>query len=283
MIYEYALACELLARNSNIILASSSDAKMVRCIHSFNTIPQGEQLKMSKAASAALDSLIKDDGSLMQYFSMVLPSDRQGHSGDPRDIVLRSSAGNEIGISCKNRSPEIKGLRISPTHSGEACFGDTFTADFMERVGDMFNIIDHLPFTLWTDLEKHQKTNWFYRPTIEALYDEFWQQAANMAHFTQYVLGMQDYYLVEKINGHYSIASYNFKGTLAWGRQLPVSGGLKTCERVRTNLLRVSTTDGWEFDIRVKNGDSSLKRKSLKLTISVAATPNYATRYEQKY
>lgn len=260
--------------------------KLALCETAFGEIAPQERVNCHLAANAAMGFLLGQDPSIGEIETITLPQDAKGKTGDPRDIVALAGQ-NEIGVSCKNRSKEIKGPRISPSNDfGNNWFGRPLNAGFKDTVrhvlGDLVD--DLLPmYPKWSDFGDQRKATTFYEPIVRALVSEIEAQSDAVPHLTSYLLGNQDYYLVEKDNGHISVASYNFRGTLKWGRQIPIGGGLKGVKVLRSNTIELDTTDGWSFRMRIHNGDTRMSSRSLKLTVAVHGTPNYMSRYESGY
>ena len=285
--WEYALLTEISNINPDVRLANN--AKVQRCAESYQLVTERERNRCQEAAVAVVGFLSQQDDSIRQAGTLTMPEDNAGARGDPRDIILTTRQNLVIGISAKNRSPEIKGPRIAKWKDfGREWFGEPLSAECRAAIRNLYAPIPGLVeqgVERWNQIagEAHnfQKENEFYAPALNLLVAEIDRQQHNIGNLTRYFLGNHDYYLLERENGHWMAKSYNFAGTLRWGRTVRTDGTLDFVRQMANSrdTIELLTSRGWRFNLRVKNGNSDITG-SLKMTVSVVATPNNLTNYQ---
>lgn len=286
-VWEYTLLTEIRGMNPNARLVNN--AKLQRCIESYQLVTERERDRCQDAAMAVVDFLSRHDNGIQEVATLAMPADNAGTRGDPRDIILTTHENRVIGISAKNRSPEIKGPRIAKQKDfGREWFGEPLSAECRVDIRNLYAPVPGLVaqgVERWSEIagEAHnfQKEDQFYSPALDLLVAEINRQQHNIAHLTKYFLGNHDYYLLERENGHWMAKSYNFGGTLQWGHTVRTDGTLDFVRRVANSrdTVELLTSRGWRFNLRVKNGNGGITG-SLKLTVSVVATPNNLTNYQ---
>jgi hypothetical protein len=219
--------------------------------------------------------------------SVSLQDDKEGKTGDVRDVVAHLDKGDTIGISAKNRHDAVKHSRLSDKIDfGKEWADYPNSSVYMKKVKPVFEELRKMreDGVLFKDISG--KENRFYLPILTAFEDELRSLCENygqrfVMRLFQYLLGTKDFYKVIKENGHVAILSFNITGELLWGKKWKIPDRVEEIKRKResTNTIIVSFVGGWQLSFRIHNA-SSRAEPSLKFDIRFIGLPFSVARHE---
>ncbi len=286
--FEYALALECEAAWGAIITGEAAEATEA----AFRNVTEDERIERRQAAGAALEFLAKKDRRLTSgnVVSVELQPDNVAIQGDVRDLVVRTSVGNEIGLSAKNRSRAIRNPRVSHTHKfGESWFGIPCSQTYRDAMDQVFDFLAPMEATQQPWPDEDTKNEMIYVPTLAAFMDEvrgfFDLDQTTAAHsLMSYMLGIADYYMIYKQNGDVAVQAFNMNNTLRWGRNLPMPTRLVELDMKPdspTTVFMIMDA-GWQLSFRIHNAEGTVKR-SLKFEVKVIGHPYQLTQHHIQY
>ena len=270
--WEYGLArkyakilCVPLTKNSSQNKAQKS----------YDLFPLSEQSKIDKAATKAVDFILKHDKRLNKAQSIILQGDVRGRLGDVRDILIKTNT-EEIGISAKHRHRGLKHSRLSGQNDfGDAWYGVPCSQNYWRNIKPLFEQLKKTSIKKWKDLPN--KKDDFYIPVLQTFISEV-QKYAIPPKIMAYILGRYDFYKIIKENGNVEIASFNIYHTLKWGKRLSLPGRIieiKFKPKSKTTVLMI-LDQGWQVSFRIHNATSKIEL-SLKFDINLVGHPDKLT------
>lgn len=199
--------------------------------------------------------------------------DLAGHSGDVRDIIVKSDSFS-VGISCKNNHEAVKHPRLSvDTDFAKKWFNSTTpcSQEYFKKSKEIFDQLNNFIGQAWAiSFSQEDKFSKIYEPFLSVFVSEFVskikEEPKNISEFIATIIGKYDFYtLIKKDVGKLlKIVPMNLYGTLKANKiLLPsrfVNGESKGCHAT------LKFDNGWIFDFRVKNGETKIK-KSLKFDV----------------
>lgn len=239
------------------------------------------------AANEAVKFLKKHDERFMKTMKVYLPSSSSGRHGDVRDVVVKTETGVDIGISAKNRHKAVKHPRLSASIDfGKEWLGVPCSNHYKQDIIPIFKELEILRDELWSEIaNKHDR---FYVPLLLAFINELKRlNQENPEKVTEnllsYLLSRHDFYKVVKENGNVSIQSFNFKGTLGWGRRINLTGEIVSAERKKgsSTTVEVIFSNGWNLSFRIHNASKKIE-PSLKFDIQIVGFPPTIRQHEIK-
>ena len=285
--FEYQIAIELALYLDKPFSESTAKevAKKAYLAHS-----QEEQVKIQKAANEAVVFLCCHDDRFNKAVSITLQDDKEGMKGDVRDVVVKLSDGEEIGISAKNRHEGVKASRLSDKIDfGKEWADYPCSADYMKKIKPIFEDLRQKgkEGVLFRDIP--DKANRYYLSVLTAFEDELRRLTEDygqrfVSRMFQYLLGKHDFYKVIKENGHVAIHSFNMTGGLKWGSKWKIPDRIDSITRKRgsQNTLIVSFAGGWQLSFRIHNA-SERAEPSLKFDIQFTGMPPSVNRHVIEY
>ena len=258
-----------------------NDELMRRAEQAFINCTSSEQKKIFKASNEVSAFLITRDDNLRPRdgYRIWLQSDMKGVGGDVRDVVI-DYAGNQIGISAKNRHWAVKHPRLSERIDfGQKWFGIPCDITYFHQIAPIFRELRILrqQGIYWRDLSS--KIERFYIPILDAFKDETVRLCNNNVNsprrMVEYLLGEYDFYKVIKENGNISIQSFNMNNTLGWGRHIRLPTRLIEARKKDNskNTIIFTFDEGWQLSFRIHNAES-LVVPSLKFDVQIIGLPN---------
>lgn len=247
----------------------------------YERLDRNEQRKIDKAAGEAVEFLLENDDRLLDNpIAIRMQSDMRGQQGDSRDIIIQT-ASEEIGISAKHRHDALKHPRLAPRRDFmEAWTGQNCTPEYWQAVGKIFDYIQKnldAGVDKWRDLP--DKKGKVYAPMLAAFMDEIERQynkngADFIAKLLEYMIGTYDFYRVMKENGNVILESFNMKGSLRWGNQLPTPSLLhdKSISPKSSATAILTFDQGWALSFRLHSAESKLV-PSLKFDVRMTGQP----------
>ncbi|MEZ4886312.1 MAG: HaeIII family restriction endonuclease [Chitinophagales bacterium] len=299
--FEYALLFELYQNlKDSTKISIKQNAPFLTAKGFFDVFSKVEQHTFRASASAAIKFLIDIEPRLSNGIEendalvLELVSDKQGQSGDVRDVLMiRSLQKWEIGISAKNNHRAVKHSRLSmKIDFGEKWVGFPCSQNYFNEIRPIFMMLDAIKkkdsSTRWDSInDMHQK---IYIPILNAfrkellrLDREYPKEVAQ--NLVKYLVGTEDFYKVIKGNGKVEIQAYNLQGTLnqSFQRIKPKAKipSLKFPSRLieivyqtnSTTTLLVSLNQGWQISFRIHNASSRVE-PSLKFDINLISVPH---------
>jgi hypothetical protein len=296
--FEYALLNSFLERLEVITSVSILDNEPYktakRCFDSFG---EKEKELYNLNASFAVNFLIDLEPRLSSGVSkedvlqLEIISDRQGQSGDVRDVLaIRSLQKWEIGVSAKNNHRAVKHSRLSTDlNFGKEWVGTTCSNEYFITIAPIFTYLEQSKKEklVWRDVpNKHKK---IYTPILQAFIDEVIKlNNSNPDKFpsllVQYLIGNRDFYKVIKRKNKVEIQAFNLYGTLNAPFQKTKSKYNVSKVRLPDKLIEIAfkknsaTTvnlvfnEGWQFSFRLHSAESYVI-PSLKFDINLTSTP----------
>ena len=215
-------------------------------------------------------------------------NDREGQSGDVRDVLVEHSD-FELGVSCKTNHDAFKHSRLSGKIdfvkkwglSSEGC-----SDDYWARIRPVFDELAEIRSTsgstaLWSHLERVPER--FYWPVLDAFETELLRLTGHGAgsarevtrHLVAYLVGTQDFYKVidRSKSGAVEVLAFNFNETLSVVKtRFPelVIGVDRLNGGQYSKTVRLSR--GFTFNFRIHSASSRVE-PSLKFDITAVSLP----------
>ena len=246
-----------------------------------------EQESMKKAASEAVVFLCAHDVRFGRTMSVSLQDDKEGKTGDVRDIVAHLDEGETIGISAKNHHDAVKHSRLSDKIDfGKEWADYPCSSAYMKRIKPVWNDLrqKRAEGVLFIDIP--DKVNRYYLPVLTAFEDELRSLCETygkrfVMRLFQYLLGTKDFYKVIKENGHVAILSCNITGELIWGKKWKIPDRVETIKRKSgsSSTILVTFEGGWQLSLRIHSA-KKMTEPSLKFDIRFIGLPQSVARHE---
>lgn len=278
---EYALATEMAAVTQVRIIQNSSlkIAKAAFC----NSV---ERAQLTVAASKVAQFLYQNDKQLKQATSIELQADKQGQSGDVRDVVITLKNG-ELGLSAKKNHAAIKHSRLSDSIDfGQEWGNQPVRQQYFDSVKPIFDQLREMRAEGKKFNDIINKKAVVYLPVLTAFEDELKELCARfhgsfISPMFTYLLGKHDFYKIIQEKRRVSIQSMNMKGNLGWGSRCVVPSQVDKIQRIpgSNSTLLVSFEGGWQLSFRLHSASSQVE-PSLKFDIKFVGLPETVSRHE---
>ena len=285
MAFEYALAFHLSEKLGIDIEKTSYTEKTFQA---FQQQELSTKEFMLKAASRAIIFLVQNEPKLKMkggYIKM-----QPSAANDVRDIIVRNAQGDSIGCSAKHHHHAVKHSRLSDKIDfGEKWMGVPCSKEYWQSVEPTFVDLQQRRKNqeLWRDLPKDEKHEYYYFPILKAFQKEIERICREHAttapkRLIKYLLGEYDFYkVIKESNKIVCIESYNFSGTLSWGKKMSIPKKLMSTEIVENSFdtIKISLNSEWLIKARLHNAESKIV-PSLKFDIEIISWPkkNWTTR-----
>jgi len=292
--FEYALLIAIYNKVNNgqkIKIQKDNSYKNTKA--SFESSPQKEQEKYSKAANAAIKHIVTIEPRLEnpindEEITISIQSDQRGAVGDIRDVLMIRAKNNwEVGFSAKNENSAVKHSRLSDRIDfGEKWLGLNCSEEYMKTVGIIFGKVRKLItenraknyILLWSEIPT--KIQEYYIPLLQAFEKEICLLIKNNNNvpslLLEYLIGKNDFYKIMKFKDIVTIQGYNLHETLnipsnSINPQNKVSKlkfptKIINVERVGNNKTIITFDKGWQISFRIHNA-SSKAEPSLKFDV----------------
>ena len=256
--------------------------------NSYDLLNTWERKRVIKAASDAVDFLYAHDGRLERTDYVVMQSDMEGRYGDVRDVLVHTRKG-VVGISAKHRHDALKHSRLSDTIDfGADWYGKSCSSAYWAGVLPVFDELRLMSDrgVRWREipyLPPSMKWNRYYVPVLEAFIAETTEHA-DPESMMRYLLGRHDFYKVIKENGTISLQAFNIRGTLGWGKKVPLPQEIVRFEmKRRSKTTAIMVLDkGWQLAFRIHSASSRVE-PSLKFDVRLIGTPASLSSHEIPY
>lgn len=236
----------------------------------YNCLTQEQRNRIDRAANEAVVFLRAHDARLDKTTQVSLQSDMQGRHGDVRDIVIATNDG-DVGISSKHRHKAVKHSRLSPNIDfGNQWYGVPCSSAFCQSVKPIWDTLQayKLEGALWRNIE--DKSGTVYQPIVSAFCKEIGNAPAEK--LLRYMLGVYDFYKVEKENGDVLLQSFNMDGILKWGNKLPMPKKILNVAHSKQSTCIITFDNGWSLSFRIHNAESRVV-PSLKFDVNLVGVP----------
>ena len=276
--FEYAVASAL----SRVLEAPLDESSATNARSYYEICPDSDQ--MDRAGSEAAMFLAAFDKQLEDAEAVWLQSGNAGQRGDVRDIII-GIGDDEIGISAKTESAEVRAPRLSPTIDfGRRWAGYPVSSMYWRTVRPIFKDMDELrkDGVLFRDLDDKDET--IYLPVLKAFEDEFRRLCESfgrrfIGRVFRYLIGRYDFYKVVRHKEHVDVESFNLNGTLGWGNRWSIPQEIQFMQTIRgkSNILLVGFDGGTQLSFRIHNASRHVE-PSLKFSITFVGYPANAAR-----
>ena len=274
-------------------------------IKCFNSLDLEDQINYESGAKAAIKiidrlepRLYNDTGKLI----VGLQSDRQGQSGDVRDVLCIRGPEWQIGLSCKHNHDAVKHSRLSPTiNVGKEWFNKNSSQTYFDEVRAVFiQLRDIGQFSvakelttgpaLWSDVPDKEER--FYVPILQAFKKELkWLDKQYPGEIPEqlirYLIGRNDFYkvIMNDKRRFTQIEAFNINGSLnkPLGKKkalvdvpllkMPTKFYEIEFEDGKKNTIIVVCDHGWQVSMRIHNASSRVE-PSLKFDVKLLAKPS---------
>jgi hypothetical protein len=300
--FEYALLNAFLERLINItkvsVVENEPYALAKNYFESFNS--KDKELYNLNASFAInflidLEPRLSNGISQKDILQLEIVSDKQGQTGDVRDILaIRSLQNWEIGVSAKNNHRAVKHSRLSnDIDFGEKWLGIKCSNEYFAEIKPIFDTLAQIrnnskSTQKWSTLGDYHTT--VYIPILNSFKKEILKLDKEnpgliALRLVQYLIGIKDFYKVIKGKNKVEIQAYNLFGTLgeSFGNIKPKFkiSKLKLPTRLieiafqensKTTLM-VTLNEGWQISFRIHNASSKIE-PSLKFDINLVSSPH---------
>lgn len=251
--------------------------------------PELQSRHMKAADIAILHILSKESASLAKGNprSVSISSDREGQTGDVRDVVVKGD-GDLLGISCKNNHRAFKHSRLSQSIDFAKKWGISEIGVSEEYRQDIAPVFDHLKelreeshaTAEWRNIKNKQAE--VYEPILSAFEKELRlvttatrnSESKICRAFIDYIVGNHDFYKVICEKGMVEILGFNFHGTLSVQKSkypTEIHSIERDTKKRSTSVLRFQ--EGHTFGFRLHSA-STLVEPSLKFDIQALSLPS---------
>lgn len=299
--FEYSLLLEFYNRLKNIttvsIVENSPYVTAKKCFDDFLAKDQDAyRLNSSSAVNYLLDIEPRLSNGLdnQDILQLELVADKEGQSGDVRDVLLiRSSQNWEIGISAKNNHKAVKHSRLSlKIDFGKKWLDIPCSQVYFDDIKPIFSMLESIRKNdgkrRWDSIENMHEV--IYVPILNAFKNELMRlskdnQQIVAEKLVEYLIGKKDFYKVIKGKNKVEIQAYNLYGTLNQKFEdinpkakipklkLPTRLIDIDYENNSTTTLKVTLNEGWQISFRIHSAKSTIE-PSLKFDINLISTPS---------
>jgi len=263
----------------------------------FETLDEADRHRWDTFASAGVDHLVHRERKspvIQDPQEILISSDSAGISGDVRDVIISSSDGDSVGVSCKNNHDAFKHPRLSGTIdfvkewglSSDGCSDEYWRV--VRPIFDRLAAIRQSSASLAKFDEVDDLRSDVMKPIMSAFVSEIRtlverdtaSEAQVCSSLVKYVIGTQDFYKMIKDDGdsHIRVMGFNFNGSLAGRRpRLPKSlVGLNqqkdSLESGNSVTVFVQLDLGYAFKLRLHTASSRVE-PSLKFDVQAVGLP----------
>ena len=278
--FEFGIAAEF-ARAYGCDIVDDAPFRTAR--NAFANRPPREKEVIEKTARRSVEFLLLNDENLAPRageWRVSLQPDAAGMRGDVRDIVVKTPAGTEAGVSAKNRNDAVKHSRLSDhIDFGEKWAGVPCSASYFDCGSLIYAELRAAQNrgAIWRDIP--DKIERFYRPLLRCFKCEFesvCDRQGAPANLLHYLFGRKDFYKVVKVNGQVNLQSFNFGGTLGWGNRIQLSNLRLVEASIRDSAAATMDAifnSGWNLSFRLHSA-RTLVEPSLKFDIRLVGHPS---------
>ena len=248
----------------------------------YDLLPADEKQAVDRAANEAMAFLRAHDTRLSRANRILIQSDQVGQDGDVRDILVITRSEEIIGISAKHRHLGLKHSRLSDSIDfGAGWYGRPCSDQYWRAVQPVFNSLRTTSVRRWSELERKHED--YYVPVLQAFIEEV-RLNAKVERMLRYLIGRFDFYRVIKANGSIQFQSFNLRGDLRWGRQLPMPTRIVefAMRNGSTTTADLTLDHGWALSFRIHNANSRIE-PSLKFDVLLAGNPVEMGNHEIPY
>ncbi len=284
--WEYGLAVEFRKVLNDTVLRTTP--ARVKAENYFKRLDSRERERIRKAANEMATFIVNLAARTRAVQSIEIQSDAQGQKGDVRDILIHTP-NDVIGISAKVRHEAIKSPRLSYQRDfGQVWYGSPCSERYWNAVKDTFDALEAMRKTgPWKKLKN--KYELYYRPMLDAFIDEI-EDCPDPTKMMQFLLGRNSFYKVIKTNGTVKVQSFNFDGSLKWGKQIELPSKIINVERAlysEKDLRKQDTAimcldGGWQVSFRIHNAESQIT-PSVKFDVNLIGAPVTLSCHEIPY
>ena len=284
--FEYALLVEIYDNiNNGQRVTIKKDNAYNNAKKSFESYPDTEQEKYSKAANAAIKHIVTLEPRLenpinSEEITISIQSDQRGVEGDIRDVLMvRVENSWEIGFSAKNENSAVKYSRLSDRIDfGEKWLGLNCSQEYMDSVGKIFGSVRDMiqenlaknHALLWSEIPN--KIDGFYVPLLDSFENEICKLVSLNENvpslLLEYLLGKNDFYKIMKYSQIVTIQGYNLHETLNKPSnsinpqnrvsKLKLPTRIIDVQRSGNNKTIITFDSGWQISFRIHNASSRL-------------------------
>ncbi len=284
--FEYALLVEIYDNiNNGQRVTIKKDNAYNNAKKSFESYPDTEQEKYSKAANAAIKHIVTLEPRLenpinSEEITISIQSDQRGVEGDIRDVLMvRVENSWEIGFSAKNENSAVKHSRLSDRIDfGEKWLGLNCSQEYMDSVGKIFGSVRDMiqenlaknHALLWSEIPN--KIDGFYVPLLDSFENEICKLVSLNENvpslLLEYLLGKNDFYKIMKYSQIVTIQGYNLHETLNKPSnsinpqnrvsKLKLPTRIIDVQRSGNNKTIITFDSGWQISFRIHNASSRL-------------------------
>ena len=300
--FEYSILIEFkekLDKVTNVHVVPNKSLSIAKqCFDFFSKEEQGRYLLTSSFAVNFLMDIepkLGNDFGADDILQLEIVTDRQGQSGDVRDIiVIRSLQKWEIGISAKNNHKAVKHSRLSNSIDfGQKWLGIGCSNEYFNEIRPIFRRLEKMKLAndaikVWKMLPN--KEDEIYMPVLNAFRKELHRiykiaPKESASRLVEYLVGAKDFYKVIKGNNQVEIQAYNLHGSLNLPFQdiqpklitprisLPDKILDISLKRNSKNTLMIKFNNDWKLSFRIHNASTRIE-PSLKFDINLLEAPS---------
>lgn len=298
--FEYACIVTLyesisLVRNVELI----EDSTLENAQNEWKSQSLSLQRNLATGAQAIIKTLFELEPMIVEnsgdILSLKLQEDKEGETGDVRDILLiRSSKNWEIGLSLKHNHFAVKHSRLSMSIDfGNRWYGIKNSEYYWDTITPIFNLLKQYKDERKKWSEIPNKASTIYIPILNAFKDEIERVKTRPEvpkRLVEYLLGKFDFYKVISVDKSKKtlIYSYNLHGMLnkpstekKSAISLPVALLPTRIVAIEmkpnsSNTLEIFLDNGWQFSFRIHNASTKVET-SLKFDIQIIGIPSNIT------
>jgi HaeIII restriction endonuclease. len=282
--FEAAVMQELIALYTSlkicVTLLSKSSGYYEKALKSLNNAETSIKNKMIESAKTIVLKLQEriPDAFNKPTISLNFGSSKEASEGDVRDIVMDNSK-KVYGLSLKWNSEEIKSFRLG----GDWLYNITGIPINSLWQTDTQNFLNHATKflgTSWESVKEDLITNFsiktptgIYIPIRDGVINQLCRiQNGQSKKFIDFVFGTKDYEKIMASVSAHNITFVAYQDATKPRRVVKVEPYLDNSNQIADNYVTVLFDKGWTIKIRIKNGDSTVKKNvlsGLKTTITV--------------
>lgn len=279
---------------ADLIIDSEAVRYAKKCFDSLKHDDQSQWSRFAESATAHIVHRERKNAVVVNVSGISVASDSEGIGGDVRDVIIHSSNGKSIGVSCKNNHDAFKHPRLSGTIDFVKEWGlsaNGCSDAYWSKVNPIFDRLSALRQSSDKKLKFADVANLridVMEPVVRAFVDEIALLANEgsesevllCSNLVRYVIGNRDFYKVikEDSDNQIRVMGFNFNGTLSGRRpKLPksmvginqqkasVEGGNSVTVFIQLDL-------GYSFKMRLHTASSKVEA-SLKFDVQAIGLP----------
>ncbi len=288
--FEYA-TIDTIARTFSATIVKND--VFLQAMDNYCSLTKSERYDMNLAAAAGVKMLLQLEPLYLEDERVTtwMQPDSCGVDGDVRDVLIQTSSGRLIGVSCKHNHEAMKHSRLSASIDfGKEWMGYPCSKEYFNKITPVFSQLCKLrdDGVNWNELGNEKKQ--IYIAILEAFQHEMDMIIASnkdaAAKLVHYLIGTHDFYkmISEDKYRMTSLQAYNMSGTLnANGDTLksvtsiPITPlperiiSFKMKEESDTTIELVCDK-GWQISFRIHNAKMKVE-PSLKFDIQLISGP----------